>query len=188
MRNAIVNMKGLDMFVNSMNDAEYREIQKHLTTTDRSRVNFTCFDLYRQYFDSLLNTITISKDLYTLKRLAKKLDWSTNVEDILTNNSFEALVVTDLSRKIVWVNDGFSSMTGYSKQDAINKSPYFLQGSRTSEETRDRIRKKLALNQPFKEVIINHRKDNTTYKCELHIFPLYNENTTHFLALEKRIA
>lgn len=81
-------------------------------------------------------------------------------------------------------------MTGYEKEFALNKTPRFLQGEKTKESTRKRIKEKLLKGKPFKDVIINYRKDKTSYKCELHIIPLHNNETTkitHFLALEKEI-
>ena len=53
--------------------------------------------------------------------------------------------------------------------------------------TRKRIRTKLELLKPFTEVIVNYRKDNTPYKCEVKIIPLYKEKVTHFLAIEKKV-
>ena len=117
--------------------------------------------------------------------MSKKYNWTNDFDTIFNNNTFEALVVTDVSRKILWVNSGFTKMTGYSKTFAINKTPSFLQGRKTSDATRNRIRQKLQKNNPFKEIIVNHKKDKSTYKCEVSIFPLKSDKTTHFLALEK---
>ncbi|CAM1344369.1 PAS domain-containing protein [Tenacibaculum amylolyticum] len=188
MKYSIDKMKCLDMYVNSLSDDEYLKLKDRIHTSDENIVNLVSLDLHLQNFNALLQNATIQNDLFSLNTFAKKLRWKNNIEKILTNNSFEALVLTDINRTILWVNDGFATMTGFSKKDAIHNTPSFLQGSSTSKVTRARIREKLKMNQPFKEVIVNHRKDNTTYKCELHIFPLYNEETTHFLALERRIA
>ena len=78
-------------------------------------------------------------------------------------------------------------MTGYSKKYALHKTPSFLQGEATQGLTRNRIRKKLELLKPFTEVIVNYRKDNTPYKCEVKIIPLYKDKVTHFLAIEKKV-
>ena len=115
------------------------------------------------------------------------LEWRNEIDDIFENQDFEALIITDINQKILWVNNGFTEMTGYSKKFAINKTPNFLQGENTQRTTKKRIRTKLGLLEPFTEVITNYRKDNTPYKCEVKIIPLYKEKVTHFLAIEKKV-
>ncbi len=185
---AIDSMKSLDIFINSLNDVDYTVLKKELKSSKENTINLLSLDIHLQSFNSILQNASIKKDLSNLSLFAKKLKWKNNLDNILNKNPFEAIILTDINRTILWVNDGFSTMTGFSKKEAINNKPSFLQGRTTSSETKERIRKKLQLNQNFKEVIINHRKDNTTYKCELHIFPLLSATTTHFLALERRIA
>jgi len=103
-------------------------------------------------------------------------------------NDYEALIITDSNQNIIWVNNGFTQMTGYSKTFALNKTPRFLQGDKTSIYAKKRIRQNISKNKPFREVIVNHKKDGSTYKCEVKILPLFNKNeTTHYMAFEKRV-
>lgn len=187
MKNNITNMMCLDMYMSSLNFNEQLTFQKHIQKTDYNVANLVSWDIHLQNYHQITSNLEIDKDLAYIKNLAKQYNWENNIDSIINNNSFEAIVITDLSRKIVWVNNGFTDMTGYPKNFALNKTPNFLQGSETSEATKKRIRKKLQNNEPFKEIIINHKKDRTSYKCEVQIFPLYNKETTHFLALEKKV-
>ncbi|MFY7671474.1 PAS domain-containing protein [Tenacibaculum sp. MEBiC06402] len=189
MKNPLHKMRSLDIFINSLAVKDYQEIKGHLYSSEPNHINFLSFDLHIQNLNSVFQKTTLNRDLLSLKSYAGNKKWKDDLDSILLKKSFEALILTDLNRNILWVNDGFSKMTGYSKDYAMHKSPSFLQGRETSEETRTRIKTKLKSNKPFTEIIINHRKDNTTYKCELHIFPLKENNqTTHFLALERQIA
>jgi PAS domain S-box-containing protein len=189
MKNPLHKMRSLDIFINSLSSNSYKEIKKSLKKDEPDPVNLLSFDLHLQNLNAVLQKTALESDLLSLKSYAENKKWKHDVEPILLKHSFEALILTDINRKILWVNDGFSKMTGYSKNYAIDKSPSFLQGKNTSEKTKARIKKRLKADKPFKEIIINHRKDNTTYKCELHIFPLKEKNkTTHFLALERQIA
>ena len=48
-------------------------------------------------------------------------------------NDYDSILITELTLekpgpKIVYVNNGFTKMTGYSKEDAIGKTPRMLQG------------------------------------------------------------
>lgn len=178
-------MKSLDIYLSSLSKEKVNQIINFQESDDSPNLNLLSFDVYLQNFHQIRNQISRNNDILTVKNMSKKYNWSNDLDSIFKNNSFEALVLTDLSKRIVWVNTGFSEMTGYSKKFAINKTPRFLQGSHTSQETKKRIQQKLLLGTPFKEVIINHKKDKSTYKCEISIFPLKNNFTTHFLALEK---
>lgn len=178
-------MMCLDLYLSSLSTGQFHEIQPEIRQTAGKPSELISLDFYFQHFKKLSNAITVENDVLELTKMAKKYEWQNNLNAILKNNSYEALVITDLSKKIIWVNTGFSKMTGYPKNFAINKTPEFLQGKETSLQTKKRIREQLQLNLPFKEVVVNYKKDNSSYKCEVHIFPLFNKETTHFLALEK---
>lgn len=105
----------------------------------------------------------------------------------LSNYSDElAIVITNPNKKIIWINDGFTSLTGYQMQEAYGKSPSMLQGVDTKEEVVECMRKLLALEIPFTETISNYRKDGSHYNCILTIHPIFNLNNEliAFLALE----
>lgn len=155
----------------------------------RATMPLLCWDIYTQFSlgNAYLNTSSVkSQEIAKLSNFASQFKWQNDIKSILNTNNYEALVLTDISKKILWVNDGFSKMTGYSKEFAKDKNPTFLQG-KASLEKRDVIRKKLASELPFKEVIINYKKDGTPYDCEIYIIPLKADTTTHYLALERAV-
>lgn len=124
-------------------------------------------------------------DLKYLRKLAVKCGWTIDLELLLAED-YEALVLTDAGQKILWVNAGFTAMTGYASGKVTGKFPNMLQGSATSEATRMRIRKKLADKCGFTETLVNYRKDQTPYDCRVKVIPLSNAagQVTHFIALE----
>ena len=82
-------------------------------------------DFYLIHFQALLKQLRLQNDLSEIERvLDRKVEAS--VVEILESAQYEALVVTDLNKKIVWVNNGFFDMTGYPKGFAIGKKPTFL--------------------------------------------------------------
>ena len=97
-----------------------------------------------------------------------------------------AVVLTDADRHILWVNDGFQEMTGYSLPEVVGKKPSFLQGRNTDQRTIARLRHRLSQGEPFKEQVVNYRKDGTEYVCVLAIHPIHNKqgNLTNFIAFE----
>ena len=145
------------------------------------------WDIYIQHYHKHLKQIEKESELEQVNELAEKFNWKNDMNTLINESEYEAIVVTDINQKIIWVNNGFTEMTGYSKKFAVNKRPSFLQGARTSEKTKNIIRENIKKDISFKEVIINYKKDKTPYVCEVQIIPLYGEETTHYIALEKKV-
>ena len=183
MKNDLNDMMCLDIYLSSLDEDKYQKATSLINPTKAQNINLLSWGIQDLFTDN-----TLLDDLKKIHTLAKNFDWKNNLNSILKENLYESLVITNSDKKIIWVNSGFKQMTGYENEFAIGKSPIFLQGEKTTETSKEKIRKKLLKNNPFKEVIINYRKDQSTYKCELKIFPLYSKNeTTHFLALEKEV-
>lgn len=91
--------------------------------------------------------------------------------------------------RIVYVNDAFTDLTGYTPEEAIGRSPRFLQGERTDPATRKRIRLALLDHVPIREQIINYTKGGQEYWLDMNIVPLRNSwgEVTHFAAIERDI-
>lgn len=146
------------------------------------------WDIYMDFYFRNLKQSEQRSEIEKITHLAKKFNWKNDIDAIINEHDYEAIVITDLNQKIIWVNNGFTDMTGYSKNYALNKRPTFLQGKETSPETKEKIRENIKIGKPFKQVIINYKKDKTPYKCEVKIIPMYGENTTHYLALERQVS
>ncbi|GGD15318.1 PAS domain-containing protein [Flavobacterium orientale] len=97
------------------------------------------------------------------------------------------IVITDAKFKIVFASHGIHEMNGYHPSEIIGKSPKIFQGKLTSETTRNSIRKALSKNLPFKEVIINYKKDGTTYRCEIEAYPKFDTSgkLINYIAFER---
>lgn len=180
-------MMCLDLFLSSQNEEHYKAIEHHVTASEAITYPLKSFCLYADYFSTKMHNLNRLNDIITVKKFASKFNWNQNLDTIFKNEDFEAIVLTNKKQEIIWVNDGFKEMTGFHKKFALNKRPSFLQGEKTCKKTRDRIKKTIQLNEPFTGTVINYRKDKTPYKCEIKIFPLFSENTTHYIALEKAV-
>ena len=84
----------------------------------------------------------------------------------------EAEPVSIPGPRMVWVNQAFTDMTGYSLEEAIGQTPRMLQGPDTDPETRARIRRRLDAWLPVREVIKNYTKDGAPFWVELDIKPI----------------
>jgi PAS domain S-box-containing protein len=97
-----------------------------------------------------------------------------------------AVIVTDADRRILWVNDDFTTITGYALTEVLGKKPSLLQGAKSEKEAVRRIRRGLEGQIPFKDTILNYRKNGEPYPCKLTIHPIFNEakKLTNFIAFE----
>lgn len=98
-----------------------------------------------------------------------------------------AVILTDASKRILWVNEDFTHITGYAVSEVIGKKPgALLQGPATEQDVVQRIRKSLDQKNPLREVITNYRKNGEAYLCKLVIHPIFDNNREliNFIAFE----
>ncbi|MCB0635818.1 MAG: PAS domain-containing protein, partial [Lewinella sp.] len=98
-----------------------------------------------------------------------------------------AVILTDARRKILWVNEDFTKITGYSYEEAVGKPPgTILQGPGSEPDAVERIRRGLNNMTPLKESITNYRKNGETYLCKLVIHPVFDDRheLVNFIAFE----
>jgi len=98
-----------------------------------------------------------------------------------------AVILTDAQKRIVWVNDDFTKITGYSLTEARGKKPgILLQGPETEQEAVMRIRQGLNNLTSFKEVITNYRKNGEKYPCKLIVHPIFDDRNqlVNYIAFE----
>jgi PAS domain S-box-containing protein len=98
-----------------------------------------------------------------------------------------AVILTDARRRIQWVNQDFTVITGYSIHEVVGRVPgKVLQGPETEPAVVSRIRQHLDAEIPLKEVITNYKKNGEKYKCRLVIYPVFNPRNelTNYIAFE----
>lgn len=90
---------------------------------------------------------------------------------------------------IVYVNDAFSEITGYSSEEIVGKTPRILQGDNTDRRTLDAMKEALKKGEPFSGELINYHKSGSEYWIKISIVPIRNKegDITHFAAIERDI-
>src|SRR5699024_8951525 len=104
------------------------------------------------------------------------------------DQSYNAVLVTDANtgeegHRIIFVNQAFLRMTGYSEAELLGRNPNILQGPETNPEVIDRLRQSLREGTYFEGSTVNYRKDGQPYTVERNIYQLRNHagEITHFV-------
>ncbi|MFW5681017.1 MAG: PAS domain S-box protein, partial [Pseudomonadota bacterium] len=90
--------------------------------------------------------------------------------------------------KLVFVNEAFVRRTGYSRAEAIGRTPRILQGPDTRPEAKARIRQALVAGEPVQCELVNHTKAGERFFAELDLTPIDDDGRiTHWLAIERDV-
>jgi PAS domain S-box-containing protein len=116
------------------------------------------------------------------------------LESVIVHTN-DAVVITEAQPidkpgpRILYVNQAFERMTGYSAAEIIGQNPRILQGPQTSRVALDQIRQALEQWQPIRVEVVNYRKDGSTFWIELDISPIMDADGkgTHWVAIQRDI-
>lgn len=90
---------------------------------------------------------------------------------------------------IVFVNDAFTRLTGYSSEMAVGRNCRFLQGEDTDQASINTIREKLGVGEEFAVELLNYKADGTPFFNRVHISPLYDAegNLQFFIGIQRAL-
>lgn len=109
-------------------------------------------------------------------------------------SDYDSILITDMDLEspgptIVYVNDGFTKMTGYTRDEVIGKTPRILQGPKTDRAVLDKLKYSLLNGKSFFGQTINYRKDGSEFVNQWDIHPLVDEfgKITHWVSYQHDI-
>lgn len=108
-------------------------------------------------------------------------------------NTNDAVVITEAETfdapgpRILYVNEAFTRITGYSLEEVLGKTPRMLQGPKTDRKELSKIRMALSHWQPVTVEVINYRKDGSEFWNEFSIVPVADKTGfyTHWIAIQR---
>ena len=104
----------------------------------------------------------------------------------------EGVVISDCTQPdmpVIYVNNAFTEITGYTYDEVVGKNCRFLQGKEANSAAAQEIRKAISAQQPCKVEILNYRKDGTTFWNRLSITPVRDKDgqVTHFIGIQSDV-
>jgi len=91
--------------------------------------------------------------------------------------------------KIIFVNDAFEKITGYSKEEVVGQSPRILIGENTQVDELDKIRHAIKNWEAVRTEILNYKKNGEEIWLEIEMTPIADSTGrhTHWVAVERDI-
>jgi len=111
------------------------------------------------------------------------------VLDSIVDNSLCSVMITEAAPQtpIVYVNDAFTALTGYTAPDVVGQSPRLLQGPKTDDAVLERLREDLAAGRVFEGETINYRRDCSEFIMNWRVFPVVgaDDKPVYYVALQQ---
>lgn len=100
-----------------------------------------------------------------------------------------AISITDPAARILYANDSFSRITGYSRDDVLGRNESLLSNRTTPDTVYADMWAALQARRPWSGKLLNQRKNREVYLAELSITPVLDSNgeISHFLGMHRDI-
>ena len=116
------------------------------------------------------------------------------MSSVVTNTN-DAILITEAEPfaepgpRIIFVNEAFCKMTGYTAAEVIGKTPRILQGSKTDKVELHRLGEALRNWESCEATVLNYKKNGEEFWINFTISPVANEKGwyTHWISIERDV-
>jgi PAS domain S-box-containing protein len=113
------------------------------------------------------------------------------LESVITNTN-DAVVISEAKSfdetgpRIIFVNEAYTKLTGYSQNEIIGKTPRILQGPKTDVKELARLKRHIERTEPCEVTLVNYKKTGEEYWVNFTINPVTNKHgkVTHWVSLQ----
>lgn len=116
------------------------------------------------------------------------------LESVITNTT-DAVLIAEADKaavyglKIVYVNEAFTLMTGYSQEEVLDKSPKIFFGEKTDSSELLRLDAAFEKNESCQVEMISHKKNGKEFWLNFSVSPVADDtgNITHWVFIERDV-
>jgi PAS domain S-box-containing protein len=132
-----------------------------------------------------MRDITLRKEEELRIKLLQSVVTNTNDSVLIT----EAEPFDEPGPRIIYVNDAFTKMTGYTAEEVMGKSPRILQGPKTDQNELKSLSTALRKWESCEATIINYKKNGEEFWIQMSISPVADETGlyTHWVSIERDV-
>lgn len=100
-----------------------------------------------------------------------------------------AIFIADKTGRIIWVNEAFCRLSGYTAEETLGRTPAFLRSGKQDESFYRDLWRTILTGAAWRGEVVEKRKDGTLYAVDEVITPLRNDasEVTHFVAIQHDI-
>ncbi|MDQ6979421.1 MAG: PAS domain S-box protein, partial [Mariprofundaceae bacterium] len=119
----------------------------------------------------------------------KRAEGEMRLLSAVVNQASDAILITDPSGLIEYVNHAFYRITQFSREEVIGKKPSILKGGEYDDSYYKRMWTDLLAGKVWKDVFVNQRKDGSSYHAEQTIAPIFDGygHVSHFVSIQRDI-
>ncbi len=127
--------------------------------------------------------------------IQKEREEHLNLLESVITNADDAVLITEAEPfdepgpRIIYVNEAFTRMTGYTAEEVIGKTPRILQGPKSDQGELQRLGRALRKWQPCEIETINYKKNGEEFWISFSVTPVADETGwfTHWIAIERDV-
>lgn len=188
---------------------EREEISRQISNTIKSKENTWSFEhrylksneSYAYVINKALiirnsngRAIRVIGSMQDITKQKEELQRLKLMESVITHTN-DAVLITEAEPydepgpKIIYVNDAFTKMTGYTFEEVIGKTPRILQGPKSDDTELKKLSEAIRNWKPYEITTINYKKNGEPFWINFTINPVANEKGwyTHWVAIERDV-
>jgi len=170
-----------------------QSFERTLTKADGSR-GHTWAQYVPDVIDGVVNGFyVLVSDITELKKTQEALRASeaeARKLAVVAARTHNAVILTDATGRIEWVNEGFVRISGYAPDEVVERTPgSFLKGPASDPEISRQMKDAVDDGREFNVEIVNYHKSGRPFWVHIDAQPIFDESgdVTHFVAIESDI-
>jgi PAS domain S-box-containing protein len=135
--------------------------------------------------DRVQGVVCVGKDMTKIKQAEEQL----RLHEAALESAANAIVIMDRRGRITWANPSFTTLTGYSLEEAIGQDMRILKSDKHDQQFYQDFWDTIFSGKVWQGEVINRKKDGSLYTEEETITPVYGQNReiSHFISIKQDV-